>query len=122
MRNLLALLAAGLLAFCIVGYFRGWYTISKRPAQDGHQQFQIDVNGTKIKQDLKKSSEKIHDVLSSDNKSNPSQPSSSPIQPNGNNPGVQPAGFIVQDGSIVFPASSSGFTPPGNGTRLPPGE
>ena len=48
MRNLLALFAFLLLVFVGVGWFLDWYQVRSDPAATGHQNVNIDINGTKI--------------------------------------------------------------------------
>jgi hypothetical protein len=71
MRNLLALAAAGLLAFAAVGWYLGWYQVKNDPTPDGHRQVTIDVNSTKITEDLGKGKTKLHDLLESKGPANP---------------------------------------------------
>lgn len=108
MRNLLALGALALLGFVGAGWYLGWYKVQSTPTADGHRQIQIDLNTNKIKTDVAKGENKVHDILSSTE--NPNQPSTS-----GTPTGLQPK----DDGSFIFPASNS--TPPNGGSAtLPP--
>jgi hypothetical protein len=75
MRNLLALLAAAVLAFAIVGYYLNWYKVQSDPAPTGHHNVSIDINKAKIAEDVgkgvKKGEEKLEGVLEKDgNKAN----------------------------------------------------
>ncbi|MBV8399875.1 MAG: hypothetical protein JOZ17_14210 [Acetobacteraceae bacterium] len=54
MRNLLALLAAGLLAVAGLGWYLGWYHVTSSPAANGHQQISIDLDQKKITTDIRK--------------------------------------------------------------------
>jgi hypothetical protein len=63
MRNLLALGAAGLLAFAVIGWYRGWYKVQTEPAADGHREVTIDLNSPQISADINKGKEKLHDML-----------------------------------------------------------
>lgn len=65
MRNLLALLGALVVTFLVAGYFLGWYSIQSVPSSPGHHKVNIDVDGTKIRQDLNKSGEQIRDWIGS---------------------------------------------------------
>jgi hypothetical protein len=71
MRNLLALGALALLVFAAVGYFLGWYSVKTDPTADGHRQVTIDVNSTKISEDLSKSKAKLHNMLENKGPANP---------------------------------------------------
>jgi hypothetical protein len=67
MRNLLAFLAAALLAFVGLGWYLGWYSFQRVPATAGHQGFNVDINGPKIRRDIAKGvqegEEKLQGVL-----------------------------------------------------------
>jgi len=68
MRNLLALVAALVLAFAGIGWYRGWYKVETEPSSPGHQSVNIDFNRDKIVEDsaqgVKKVEEKLQKVLS----------------------------------------------------------
>lgn len=68
MKNILALLAFGLLVFAGVGWYLGWYKIQSTPTADGHRQISIDLNTPKIKEDLNTGKEKLRDLLTSKEK------------------------------------------------------
>jgi hypothetical protein len=67
MRNLLAFMAAALIAFIGLGWYLGWYSFQRTPTLAGHQGFNVDINATKIRQDLAKGvqqgEEKLQGVL-----------------------------------------------------------
>jgi hypothetical protein len=67
MRNLLAFLAAAVLAFLGLGWYLGWYTFRSVPTEAGHRGYTIDINSQKIEKDVQKGvrsgEEKLHDVL-----------------------------------------------------------
>src|SRR5262249_15784641 len=67
MRNLPAFLAAGILAFAGIGWYLDWYRIKSTPEPSGHHQLNIDVNKTKIVEDVhkgvQKGEEKLQDIL-----------------------------------------------------------
>ena len=44
MRNILALLAAVVLLFAGVGWYRGWYHVQSSPALAGHHAVNIDID------------------------------------------------------------------------------
>ncbi len=73
MRNLLAFLAAALLAFAGIGWYLGWYSVQKTPAAPGHQSVSIDIDKSKIGKDIEKGEEKIHEVLEKSTKSDGSK-------------------------------------------------
>lgn len=70
LKNLLALLGFGLVLFLGLGYYLNWYSFSSKPAADGHQRYEIDLNAKKIGQDTQRgvqvAGEKINDLLDKD--------------------------------------------------------
>ena len=63
MRNLLALLAAGLLVFIGLGWHLGWYRVQSAPSADGHRQINVDLNTKKIAEDVSKGVTKSKEVV-----------------------------------------------------------
>src|SRR5205085_1301785 len=53
-RNILALVAAGLLIVAGLGWYLGWYHVKATPTGDGHEQISIDVDKKKVVADIKK--------------------------------------------------------------------
>jgi hypothetical protein len=103
MRNLLALAAAALIAFVVVGWFLGWYS-----------NFHVDVNTPKITEDINKAKAKIENILTK--KPNTTTPAPTPA-PAPTPPGTPPRVTIVpvttpNDGTFVLPGSPDIHTPP----------
>jgi hypothetical protein len=63
MRNLLAFVAAALLAFAGLGWYFDWYKVQTVSTTQGHQGFTIDINRDKISQDIGKGAGKVQEVL-----------------------------------------------------------
>ena len=63
MRNLLAFLAAGMLAVAGVGWYLGWYQVESTPAPSGKNAVKIEIDRAKIGTDLHKGGEKLQDAL-----------------------------------------------------------
>ena len=63
MRNLLALLGAVVVAFAVVGWYRGWYSVEKETDRAGHESVNIEIDRNKISSDLHKGGERIHEAL-----------------------------------------------------------
>jgi hypothetical protein len=62
MRNLLAFLAALVLAVVGVGWYLGWYQVFVTPGKGGHEAVKIDINTDKVSKDLKAGEDKLlHD-------------------------------------------------------------
>jgi hypothetical protein len=113
MRNLLALAALLLLTFLGLGWYLGWYKVQTAPGANGHREIQIDLDTDKIKGDVIKEENKIHDILTPKGSTNP--------QSSNNNPATKgtTASFRTEeDGSTVFPGANP--TPPSSGPTLPP--
>lgn len=63
MRNLLALAALLVIAFAVVGYYRGWYAIKQNTAPDGHQSITVDFDGKKIREDVNETKQEVGEML-----------------------------------------------------------
>ncbi len=87
MRNLLALLAAGLIFFVIVGWYQGWYRVQSAPSTQGNPSYNVEINKDKITNDLHKGTEKLQETLEkrqsnqpTENKKDPSSAAAMPDQ------------------------------------------
>jgi hypothetical protein len=80
MKNLLALAAAGLIAFVVVGWFLGWYHVEKTG-----NELKVDFNTPKITEDINKGKTKLEGILTKQpSTTNPAQtpsPTPPPITP-----------------------------------------
>lgn len=92
MRNLLAFLAAALLAFLGLGWYFNWYTIQSVPLSQGHQGFTIDVNKDKIGKDVIKGAGKVQQALEKHQQADPGAPITQPQVPAS---GIQQTGGVV---------------------------
>jgi hypothetical protein len=54
MRNMLALVAALVITVAVVGWYLGWYHISSTTTPAGHRIVNIDIDATKLGEDLKR--------------------------------------------------------------------
>jgi hypothetical protein len=109
MRNLLALVAAAVLAFAGIGWYLGWYKVQTDSTPTGRH-ISIDLNTPKIREDVDRGKEKVRDFLGDDNNNTNPTPSAPPSS------NVTPAGY-------QRPAGKDSFTPvppSGNGPTLPP--
>jgi hypothetical protein len=68
MRNLLAFLAAATLTVIGVGWYLDWFNLHSVPAEAGHRRLSIDVNTTKIGEDLHEAEKKVEHKLTEKNK------------------------------------------------------
>lgn len=80
MRNLLALLGAALVAFAIVGWYRGWYQLETEPGAGGQRDVKIEINGPKIEKDLHHGTQKLENALENKAKILPPVTSPTPAQ------------------------------------------
>lgn len=110
MRNLLALAAALVLIFLGLGWYLNWYHISTTTTSDGHREISIDLDPTKIRNDISKEVNKVFG--SKDTATTP--PATTPAK---TTPGTT-TGF-QRDGSWVYPETVTPV-PPGGGPTLPP--
>jgi hypothetical protein len=83
MRNLLALIGAAVVLVAGAGWYLGWYSIGTEPGGNGHQKITVDVNTDQIKNNLKKGSEVVGDLLHHNSKGVDGQPTSWSIVPAG---------------------------------------
>jgi hypothetical protein len=127
-RNLLALFGAALVAFAVVGWYRGWYQFTTEPEPDGHREVKININGPKIEKDVQQGTQKLEQALENKLKGSPGQPTATPQAgqqlPPGTNavPGsaqfAPPAGFgpvyasPENEGYVLPPATPVPATPP----------
>src|SRR4051794_5930394 len=97
MRNLLALVGAAVVTFCVLGYSLGWFTIQSTPGSDGHRQVNIDVNTPKIVHDIKEGEEAAQNYL----KKNGTAAQTAP--PNGTPAPSGPGAVVVRPNSQPDP-------------------
>ena len=72
MRNLLALLGLILVTSSVVGYYLGWYKVTSNTGAEGHRTISIDLNTTKIGEDIAKGVGQIEKAM--DKKQDDSKP------------------------------------------------
>jgi hypothetical protein len=70
MRNLLALLAFAVLAFAGAGWYLDWYKVERTPAPDGRRAYNVEVDTSKIRQDVERGTERLHDAMEGNADSN----------------------------------------------------
>ena len=63
MRNILALVGAAVVAFLVVGWYLGWYQISRNASPGGKQGIQVDLNSDKISTDVKNAGEQGAEIV-----------------------------------------------------------
>jgi biotin carboxyl carrier protein len=73
MKNLLALAGALVLTFVVVGYFLGWYQVESTNTVGG-KEYKIEVNSTKVSDDLNKGREKVREWLNDKEQSHQAVP------------------------------------------------
>ena len=72
MRNLLALFGLVVVAFLVIGWHQGWYSVKSTPTTPGHNSYNVDINtkkvGTDVQGGVKAGADKVHGWLESDKK------------------------------------------------------
>jgi len=63
MRNLLALVGAAVILVAVVGWYRNWYSVETTPSSGGHQSVNIDIDRSRISDDIHRGEERIQDAL-----------------------------------------------------------
>ncbi|HJZ56670.1 MAG TPA: hypothetical protein VKE74_17010, partial [Gemmataceae bacterium] len=63
MKNMLAFLAALVLTVVGVGWYLGWFEVSSKPSHHGHHQVNIDIDTTKVGDDLEKGKQALDDIV-----------------------------------------------------------
>ena len=66
MRNFLAFLAVVVLALAAGGHYWGWYTVQAVPAEPGRTAFHVEIDRTKIGNDLVDAARAVRRALSKD--------------------------------------------------------
>ena len=107
MKNALAFLGAALVAFLIVGWYLGWYQVSRVPSGEGNQAVHLDINADKITSDVKKGVEKGGEIVEQIRDKTKGDP-----QSNGT-PGPA-TNFFTPTPTEKEPASSGGWKPIGD--------
>jgi hypothetical protein len=117
-KNLLALGAAGLIAFVVVGWFLGWYRIQSVPTSNGRE-FKVDVNTPKITQDINKGKAKLEGILTKQpGTTNPTPPVSNP--PPITTPRVTIVPVTTPPDMLILPGNRDNQGPQILPTPLPP--
>ncbi len=113
MKNLLALAAAALIVFAAVGWYLGWYNVSRTTDPSGHQKINIDVNSPKITKDINKGfnkvKDKVRDALSKDKDT--SQPPKTAEQDQSPKPPLPPLPLQITGDTITYPPAPPVQTP-----------
>jgi hypothetical protein len=63
MRNLLALIGAAVVLVAVVGWYRNWYTVETTAGGGGQQSVNIEIDRSRINEDIQKGSDRLHDAL-----------------------------------------------------------
>ncbi len=71
MRNLLALLAAVVLGFSTAGFWRGWYTVESVPAEAGRSAFRVEIDRSKVADDVGDVARRIIHTLTREKEATP---------------------------------------------------
>jgi hypothetical protein len=112
MRNLFALVGAGTIAFAGLGWYFGWYNLSRQPSgAPGTQTIKVDLHPNKITTDVQKGAEHVGEIIEHlSDKNSSAAPASEKAQPAAtelvpatgqNNPPISPAGVIQAVGATI---------------------
>jgi hypothetical protein len=86
MRNILAFLAASVICIAGLGYYLGWYSVQSSAGAAGKRQVNIDIDGRKISDDVKKGTEKFQQLIDQSQAADSTNPATKPklesTQPN----------------------------------------
>jgi hypothetical protein len=63
MKNLLAFVAAAVMMFAGVGWYLDWFQVLGSTGASGHYSVNVDIDGTKIKEDVQKGEAKVADAI-----------------------------------------------------------
>lgn len=125
MKNLLALLAAALVTFGVVGWYLDWYRISSTPTENGRRTVTIDLNSAKIGEDIEKGKEKLSKILdkgkdeNTTNTETTQNPKSTPAQNSGANNQQSNQFQVNTEGGFGVRSNNDGFifTLPGQNSQ-----
>jgi hypothetical protein len=112
MRNLLAIVGAATITFLALGWYLGWYQVSSTPSPQGTQSVNVELNPTKITEDVKKGVERGGEFVDQFREKSKAPEAKQPPGPASNFFSPTPA-----DGK---PGSSGGWKP--IGTAPPPAD
>ena len=111
MRNILALVGAATVAFLALGWYLGWYQITSVPSPHGKQSVSVDINPTKITEDVKRGVEKGGQIVDSLRERSTTEPK----------PAAGPASSFFSPTPPADPAGPPTGSRPTGGTTTQPG-
>jgi hypothetical protein len=100
-KNLLALIGLAVVAFVGAGYYLGWYSIGAQADSQGHQEFKIQVDASKVESDVTKGEQKVVKALQ---KQGVVQSQTPPLPVQQSLPGMPPS---VPAGQVSIPSQPS---------------
>jgi hypothetical protein len=107
MRNLFALVGAGTIAFAGLGWYFGWYNLSRQPSAPGTQTIKVDLHPNKISTDVQKGAEHVGEMIEHLGDKNPTAPANDKAQ----EPQLPSVGQVQQ---LFAPAPVTGQNMPPN--------
>jgi hypothetical protein len=63
MRNMLALVGAAVVTVVGLGWYLDWFHVHRESTGEGKSSYNVQVNDQKIKEDVHKGEEKLHDII-----------------------------------------------------------
>jgi len=103
-------MGAALVAFAIVGWYRGWYQVTTDPEPGGHREVKIDINGPKIGKDVHQGAQKLEHAVENKFQGTGAGAPTAPTAP--------PAAQLPPAGTAA-PGGGQFVTPAGFGTAYP---
>ena len=102
MKNLFALVGAGTIAFAGLGWYFGWYNLSRQPSAPGTQTIKVDLHPTKITTDVQKAGEHVGEIIEHLSDKN------TPASPANDKPQEPQLPTVRQVEQLFAPSSASG--------------
>jgi hypothetical protein len=91
MRNILAFLGALVVTLLLVGWYENWFQVRTTPGTDGNRNISIDIDSTKVTNDIEETERKIETFIEEESKKAKAAPQ--PTQPTKDKaPGVEVQG------------------------------
>lgn len=81
MKNLVYLLFLVLVGFSVAGYFLNWYKFTDDKSAAGHRHLSVDIDTSKVSQDLQKGEAKLGETIQNLNQPTPADGAAKPGSP-----------------------------------------
>jgi hypothetical protein len=120
-KNLLALVGLLVVGFGVAGWYLGWYQFGTQDDAQGHHQLKLQVDSSKVTQDLNKGREKIVEAIDKETGTVPPAPPPTSQPPAPPQPSQPPAPVVTTTLSVGPPPKPPMLLPPvPHGPQAPP--